>query len=52
VTATWKLLGWPWLAASIRLSQAAFRLLYLSETSKSKKTVVGTRRSEPEHGVK
>jgi hypothetical protein len=34
VTATWKLWGWPWLAASIRLSQAAFRLLYLSETSK------------------
>jgi hypothetical protein len=26
VTATWKLRGWPWLAASIRLSQAVFRL--------------------------
>jgi hypothetical protein len=34
LTATWKLRGWPWLAASIRLSQVAFRLLYLSEISK------------------
>jgi hypothetical protein len=36
VTATWKLRGLPRLAASIRLSQAAFRLLYLSETSEGK----------------
>jgi hypothetical protein len=33
VTANWKLRGLPWLAASIRLSQAAFKLLYLSEKS-------------------
>jgi hypothetical protein len=33
VTATWKLRGLPWLAASIRLSQEAFKLLYLSEIS-------------------
>jgi hypothetical protein len=40
VTATWKLQGWPWLAASIRLSQAAFRLLYLSETSKGEEQLL------------
>jgi hypothetical protein len=36
VMATWKLRGLPWLAASIRLSQAAFKLLYLSEKSKGR----------------
>jgi hypothetical protein len=42
VTATWKLRGSPWLAASIRLSQAAFRLLYLSETSKVEEQLLKT----------
>jgi hypothetical protein len=51
VTATSKLWGWPWLAASIRLSQAAFRLLYLSETSKGEEQLL-VRRSEPKRGVK
>jgi hypothetical protein len=32
VTATWKPWGLACSAASIRLSQAAFRLLYLSDT--------------------
>jgi hypothetical protein len=41
VTATWKLRGWPWRAASIRLSQAAFRLPYLSETSKGEEQLLG-----------
>jgi hypothetical protein len=35
VTATWKLWGSPWFAASTKLSQAAFRLLYLSEKSRT-----------------
>jgi hypothetical protein len=42
VTATWKLWGCPWLAASIRLSQAAFRLLYLSETFETEEQLLET----------
>ena len=43
VTATWNARGWPRLAASTKLSQAAFRLPYLSETSGAKESRLGAR---------
>jgi hypothetical protein len=43
VTATWKPWGCPWFAASTKLSQAAFRLLYLSETSRTEKQWLGAK---------
>jgi hypothetical protein len=39
VMATKKLRGLPWLAASIRMSQEAIKLLYLSETSEEREQI-------------
>jgi hypothetical protein len=40
VTATWTPWGLACSAASIKLSQAAFRLLYLSDTSKEEEQII------------